>query len=318
MLIDEVTIRVSAGDGGKGCAAFNKNLNSLGPTGGNGGTGGSIYFEGVSDLTALSQFRNKKEVVAQDGQNGRDQFRDGANSPDLTVEIPLGTVIHRGRRIVGEVTKVGQKILITKGGLGGRGNFLFRSSTNTTPMEFEKGEPGQKLVLSLEMKMIAEVGIIGLPNVGKSSLINELTRAKSKVANYHFTTLEPHLGSYHGLIIADLPGLIEEASRGKGLGYKFLRHIERTKILFHLVACDSPDPLKDYKVVRQELANYNPILLQKTEYIFLSKSDNSETLVKKEMISRFKNEGLSTQLLSIHDYESLEKVKKILESLLKE
>lgn len=318
MLVDEVTIRVFSGEGGAGCVAFNKNMNSRGPTGGSGGRGGSIYFEGTSDLGALYQFRNKKEIAAQDGQDGRDQFRDGANSPDLTVTIPVGTVILQDKgRVVGEVTKVGQRILIAKGGLGGRGNFLFRSSTNTTPLQAENGEAGQRLILKLEMKMIADVGLVGLPNAGKSSLLNELTKAKSKVGNYSFTTLEPHLGDYHGLIIADLPGLIEKASEGKGLGHKFLKHIERTKIIFHLIAGDGADPLSNYKVVRREMANYSPDLLVKPEYIFLSKSDNLTAAEKEQIVTRFKKEGFSTFLLSIHDLDSLRKVKKILDDLSK-
>lgn len=317
MLIDEVTIHVFAGDGGRGCAAFDKNLNSRGPTGGSGGRGGSIYFEGTSDLNALSQFRNRKKIKAQDGQAGRSQFRDGANSPDLTVSIPLGTVIHQGEKaILGEMTRVGQRILIAHGGRGGRGNFLFRSSTNTTPQEFEDGQTGQRLILNLEMKMIADVGLVGLPNVGKSSLLNELTRAKSKVGNYTFTTLEPHLGNYNGLIIADLPGLIEDASKGRGLGHKFLKHIERTRIIFHLVSCDSADPLRDYKIVRQELANFNRAILAKPEYLFLSKSDNIESESKKKILALFQKEGILAYLLSVHDLESLNKVKEILNGLI--
>ncbi|MCL5004279.1 MAG: GTPase ObgE [Patescibacteria group bacterium] len=316
MLIDEVTIKVSAGKGGDGCVDFNKNLRSLGPVGARGGNGGSVYFEGVSDLSALSQFRYKKEIRGENGQNGRGQFMDGAKAEDITIKIPVGTVItNLSRSTKHEITKVGEKILIAKGGRGGRGNFFFKSPTNTTPMEFEYGKPGQSFNLKLEMKMIADVGLVGLPNVGKSSLLNELTKAKSKVADYRFTTLEPHLGDYYGLIIADIPGLIEGASGGRGLGDKFLRHVERTKVLFHLIAADSADPVLDYNVIRRELGLYNKNLLEKPEYIFLSKSDEVAANELKEKIKTLKKKKLEVTPLSIIDEASLKVVKKILNQL---
>src|SRR3989344_1088475 len=243
MLIDDVTIRVKAGKGGDGKVAFNKNMKSLGPVRGTGGNGGSVVFEGISDLGALAQFRNKKDWNAEHGGNGQGQFVDGPRGKDLILKVPLGTVIHNldTKKDV-EITKTGQQELIAHGGKGGRGNFHFRSSINTSPKEFDKGTEGEKYNLRLELKMIADVGFVGLPNVGKSSLLNELTNAKSQVANYHFTTLEPNLGVYYDLILADIPGLIEGASSGKALGIKFLRHVERTKTLFHFVPTDSEDP----------------------------------------------------------------------------
>jgi GTP-binding protein len=316
MLIDEITIKVSAGKGGDGCVAFNKNLMSLGPVGARGGDGGSVYFEGVSDLSALSQFRYKKEVKGQDGKNGRGQFMDGEKAQDIVLKVPIGTVITnviRGTKQ--EITRIGEKILIAKGGRGGRGNFFFKSPTNTTPMEFEYGKPGQKSELKLEMKMIADVGLIGLPNVGKSSLLNELTKAKSKVANYPFTTLEPYLGDHYGIIIADIPGLIEGASRGRGLGDKFLRHVERTRVLFHLISAQSEDPFKDYTVIREELGNYNKKLLEKPEYVFLSKSDEIPTKDLEGKIKFLKRKGLEVTPLSVIDETSLIAVKKILKQL---
>ncbi|PIR01923.1 MAG: hypothetical protein COV63_02570, partial [Candidatus Nealsonbacteria bacterium CG11_big_fil_rev_8_21_14_0_20_37_68] len=207
MLIDDVKIRVTAGTGGKGAVAFNKNLMSLGPVGGSGGKGGSVYVEGISDLGALNKFRFKKEFKTANGQDGRPQFCDGKDASDLVLTIPVGTVVYNletGENI--EITKIGQQAVIARGGAGGKGNFHFRSSTNTTPKEFEYGEPGESLEIRFELKLIADVGFVGLPNVGKSSLLNELTNAKSKVANYPFTTLEPNLGAYYGLILADLPG----------------------------------------------------------------------------------------------------------------
>jgi len=319
MFIDDVEVKIKAGDGGKGAVAFNKNLMSLGPVGGSGGKGGSIYIEGVSDLGALNKFRFKKEIKAQDGQDGRSQFRDGNDAEDLVLPIPVGTVAHNlktGKDI--EITKIGQRAVIARGGIGGRGNFHFRSSINTTPKEFEYGKPGEFLEIRFELKLIADVGFIGLPNVGKSSLLNELTNAKSKVANYPFTTLEPNLGTYYDLIIADIPGLIEGASKGKGLGIKFLRHIERTKILFHFVAADSADPVADYKMVRSELGTYNKLLLEKPEYLFISKKDAVSENTANGAAENLKKLNKNIIQISIFDWDSIELVKKILNSLISE
>lgn len=306
MLIDDVTIRVHAGNGGNGKVAFNSNMKSLGPTGATGGNGGSVYFEGVSDLGALYQFRNQKSWNAEPGEHGKTQFNDGKDGEDLVLRVPVGTVIHNlDKKTDEEIISVGQRILLAKGGKGGKGNFHFRSSTNTSPKEFEHGTAGEQYHLRLELKMIADVGFIGLPNVGKSSLLNELTNAKSKVANYQFTTLEPHLGAYYGLILADIPGLIEGASSGKGLGIKFLRHIERTKVIFHCIAADSEDPEADYQTVRTELGNFNAALLEKPEYILITKSDLG-------MTKTFNRKHI---LVSIHDLDSLKAVEKILQKL---
>src|SRR3989338_6501839 len=196
MLIDDIKIQVTAGAGGKGAVAFNKNMMSLGPVGGSGGRGGSVYVEGISDLSALNKFRFKKEFKTEDGQDGRPQFCDGEDAGDLILAVPVGTVVHNleiGESI--EITKIGQQAIIAHGGAGGRGNFHARSSINTSPREFEYGEPGESLKIRFELKLIADVGFVGLPNVGKSSLLNELTNAKNKMANYPFTTLEPNLGA---------------------------------------------------------------------------------------------------------------------------
>jgi len=319
MLIDDIKIRVTAGAGGKGTVAFNKNMMSLGPVGGNGGKGGSVYIEGISDLSALNKFRFKKDIKAENGQDGRSQFRDGSDAKDLVLLIPVGTVAHNlktGEDI--EIIKIGQRVVIARGGAGGKGNFLFRSSTNTSPKEFEYGGPGEFLEIRFELKLIADVGFVGLSNVGKSSLLNELTNAKSKVANYPFTTLEPNLGAYYDLILADLPGLIEGASKGKGLGIKFLRHIERTKILFHLVAADSSDPVSDYKTVRSELETYNKLLLEKPEYLFMSKKDAVSENTANEVAGNLKKLNNNIIQISIFDWDSIELVKKILNSLISE
>lgn len=319
MIIDDVKITAIAGHGGRGLVTFCKTKMSKGPTGGNGGDGGSIFIEGVSDLGALRQFRFKKENKAKDGQNGKSQLNDGHDAEDLILYVPVGTIAHilQTKKNI-EINKIGQKELIAKGGGGGKGNFLFRSATNTSPKQFEEGEPGEPFEIRLELKMIADVGFIGLPNVGKSSLLNELTRAKSKVANYPFTTLEPNLGVYYDLILADIPGLIEGASEGKGLGTKFLRHVERTKILFHFVSADSTDPISDYKTVRGELEKYNRLLLEKPEYVFISKSDTATEPLLGRIKSDFEKIGKEATGISIIDTDSLNNVKKILNKLVSE
>lgn len=274
MLTDEVIIKVSAGDGGAGAVAFNKNAMSLGPVGGSGGRGGDVYVEGVSDLSALGQFRYKKDVAAPDGKDGRDQFRDGADGEDLVLKVPVGTVIHNlTKETKSEITKPGERVLIAKGGKGGKGNFHFRSSHNTSPTKSQPGLPGESFELRLELKFIADIGLVGLPNAGKSTLLNELTQANTKTANYPFTTLEPSLGVYYELIIADIPGLIEGSARGKGLGIKFLRHIERTRVLFHCISAESTDIEQDYRTIRSELGEHSEELTKKTEYLLLTKAD---------------------------------------------
>lgn len=317
MLIDDVKVRIIAGNGGKGAVAFNKNKGAKGPVGGKGGKGGSIYIKGVSDLSTLNKFRFKKEVKAEDGENGRPQFRDGRNAADLVLTIPIGTLAHNlktGEDF--EITEVDQRTIIARGGKGGQGNFHFRSSTNTTPKEFEYGEPGEAFEFQFELKLIADVGFVGLPNVGKTSLLNELTNAKGKVANYLFTTLEPNLGTYYDLILADIPGLIEGASKGRGLGIKFLRHIERTRVLFHFIAADSADPIADYKTVRKELETYNKLLLEKPEYLFISKKDtvSPDTVVK--ITDELKKMNEKVTPISIYDWDSIESVRKILNDLI--
>lgn len=318
MLIDNVTIKVKAGDGGKGAVAFNKNKMALGPVGGKGGDGGDVYFEGVSDLGALSQFRNVKEVKTKNGGNGQGNFIDGVDGPDIVIHIPIGTVITKlETKEVLEIVHVGERLLIAKGGRGGKGNYHFRGPQNTRPKEFQYGKPGAEYTVKLELKLIADVGLIGLPNVGKSSLINELTEAKSRVANYAFTTLEPHLGVYYGVVLADIPGLIEGASEGKGLGIKFLQHIERTKTIFHLIAADSADVVRDYKVVRKELENYSASLAKKKEYVFVSKYDMVPEKDLKKKLAALRKLNRKTYPLSIHDVDALENVQKILNSIQK-
>src|SRR3990172_10397182 len=310
MLVDDVTIKINAGRGGKGAVAFNKNLMSLGPVGGTGGKGGDVYGEGVSDLMALRQFRFKKEFSAENGQDGRGQFRDGNNGNDIVLKLPVGTVAHNlASHSEINIEKIGERILLAKGGIGGKGNFQFRSSRNTSPKYAQPGMPGESFALRLELKFIADVGFIGLPNVGKSSLLNKLTSARSKVANYPFTTLEPNLGAYYELILADIPGLIEGSSSGRGLGIKFLRHIERTKVLFHLVSAESDDVVSDYRVVGAELAAHNAALFEKEDCVFLIKFCVVPPATLQGELSAFKKAVVQATPLSLLEPESLEAVK---------
>ncbi|MCX6760022.1 MAG: GTPase ObgE [Candidatus Nealsonbacteria bacterium] len=316
MLIDDVVIKVKAGDGGKGAVAFNKNMMALGPAGATGGKGGDVCVRGVSDLSVLNKFRFKKEAFALNGQDGRTQFHDGKDAEDLVLSVPVGTVITNLKTKESfEITKIGELVTIAEGGKGGRGNFHFRSATNTSPMQSERGKIVEPFEARLELKMIADVGFIGLPNVGKTSLLNELTNAKSKVANYPFTTLEPNLGAYYELILADIPGLIEGASKGKGLGFKFLKHIERTNILFHFISAESADPVLDYKTVRNELGEYNKLLLDKKEYIFITKKDMVSFDVVSKIKSKLKKDAIP---ISIFDSDSIGVVKKIFNGLISE
>jgi len=314
MLIDNAKINIWAGNGGNGAVAFMKK--GKGPTGGNGGTGGNVYVEGVSDLSALQQFRFKKEIRAGNGEHGRSKNRDGRTGEDVYLKIPIGTIVfNTNKGTHKEIVKEGESFLVAKGGRGGKGNFLLRSPSNVTPKESKPGWPGESYELRFELKFIADIGLIGLPNAGKSSLLNELTKAKSRVANYPFTTLEPHLGVYYKTILADIPGLIEGASKGKGLGVKFLRHIERTDNLFHLISAESNSPIKDYRIIRKELERYNKKLLDKKEYIFITKSDliKADSLEKK--VNKLKKINEKVFPISVYDFDSIEKVKKIIVQL---
>jgi len=276
MLIDETRITIKAGNGGDGIAHLYHDAQRPkgGPDGGKGGDGGNVFFKAVSDISRLSQFRFKRIFEAENGDPGGINQKSGKNGRDLTIEVPFGSVINYDNGTSIELTKVGQIYEAAQGGKGGWGNYHFRSATNQTPKEFKTGFKTVSRNIFIQLKLIADIGLIGLPNAGKTSLLNELTSANAKVANYAFTTLEPNLGVMKsGKIMADIPGLIEGAADGKGLGFKFLKHIERTRLLVHCLSTESLLPKKDYQIVRQELKNYSSILEQKPEILILTKSD---------------------------------------------
>jgi GTP-binding protein len=276
MLIDSISLTISAGKGGDGVVRWRreKGIPYGGPAGGDGGRGGDVYFRVVRDIQALAQYKHKSDWKADDGAAGQKRSMHGSDGKDLYLNIPLGAIIHnREYDKTYECLEEGQEILILRGGQGGLGNEKFKSSTNRTPEEFTKGAPGEFATFDIELKLIADVGIIGLPNAGKSSLINALTNASAKVGDYPFTTLEPNLGAYYGYVLADIPGLIEGASEGKGLGHKFLRHITRTRELIHLVSAENDDVAKTYKTIRDELGKYDKTLLERDEIVVLSKID---------------------------------------------
>lgn len=313
MIIDELELTVKAGDGGEGKVSFGKMAKS-GPDGGNGGDGGDVYIIASSDLSLLGQFRGKKFVSAGDGFKGGQKKAAGKRGSDLELLIPIGTLlVDTNTKEKFELSKVGQKLLLCKGGAGGIGNFELRSSTNTTPKNKIPAKPGQVRDLKVVLRFIADFGLIGLPSTGKSSLLNELTRANVKTAPYHFTTLSPNLGVLpNKKIVADIPGLIEGASQGKGLGIRFLKHIEKVNLLLHCIGGDSLDPEKDYKVVRNELGEYKSSLLKKKEIILITKTDllsEDELNRNIKILKKLNKEVIPT---SIHDAESIDNLLSIL------
>jgi GTP-binding protein len=274
--VDDVRIQVASGKGGNGVVRWSRTKTNAhgGPCGGNGGRGGDVVLVGMRDLSALKNYRYEKKFIAENGEAGQAELKNGANGADAILQVPIGTVAHcidTGEEY--EITKEGERIVLYRGGHGGLGNARFKSSTNQNPFEQTNGKEGKGGDIQFTLKIIADAGLIGLPNAGKSSLLNALTRAKSKIGDYPFTTLEPNLGEFYGRILADIPGLIEGASSGRGLGIKFLQHVERTGILLHLVSAGQDDPLAAYKEVRTEIELFGHGLGDKHEIIVLSKTD---------------------------------------------
>lgn len=297
MFVDEMTISARAGHGGNGVVRWLREWGRPwgGPAGGDGGKGGDVYVRAVRDLGLLARYRGAKEFNAENGGVGESRSRHGKNGDDLIIEVPIGSIVtdtQRGDRY--ELREEGQTERILKGGMGGLGNEYFKSSTNRSPEESTKGKPGEEGVFDIELELVADAGFIGLPNAGKSSLLNALTEASSKVGAYPFTTLEPHLGTFYGFVLADIPGLIEGASEGKGLGHKFLRHVRRTRLLVHCVSAEHEDVVSAYRTVRAELAKFDEKALQKREIVLLTKNDivSKEELTEKRNLLKGLNEAV--------------------------
>lgn len=276
MLVDEIKISAKAGRGGDGVVRWRqeKFIDKGGPNGGDGGHGGDVYAVAVQDINLLAKYKHKKEFVGNDGEDGAGGSRHGKSGENLIIEFPVGSIItntNTGDFV--SLEQVGQKELLLRGGQGGFGNEQFKSSINTTPTKATKGTFGEEGNFKIELNLFADVGLIGLPNAGKSSLLNSLTNAQAKIGAYQFTTLDPNLGEFHKFILADIPGLIEGASEGKGLGIKFLKHIKRTKMLAHLVSFENENMIKVYKEIRHELESYDQELADKDEVIILTKTD---------------------------------------------
>lgn len=281
MLVDEARIYVKGGDGGDGCMSFRREkfVPLGGPNGGHGGHGGSVYVVADPRLNTLIHFRRRIHFKAGHGEHGRGKDQHGRKGEDIEVRVPLGTVVYDDAtgEVLADLTTPGQRALVAAGGRGGRGNAAFKSPTNQAPRFAERGEPGVERWLRLELKLIADVGIVGVPNAGKSTLLARVTAARPKIADYPFTTLEPQLGvvvvDHRDFVLADIPGLIEGAHSGAGLGDRFLRHIERCRVLIHLLNGLSPDPIGDWEAINQELELFNPLLADKVQIVAFNKMD---------------------------------------------
>ncbi|NCU38740.1 GTPase ObgE, partial [Candidatus Saccharibacteria bacterium] len=279
MFVDTATVTIQAGKGGYGVVSFRHEIyvDKGGPDGGDGGRGGDVIFEATENLNTLIDFRYKPELKAKNGGNGAKRRMHGKSGDDLIVKVPVGTVVKRDGSIIADLTEHGQRVVVAKGGDGGFGNAHFKSSTRQTPKIAELGEQGEAYQAELELKLLADVGLVGFPNAGKSTFLSVVSNAKPEIAEYEFTTLTPNLGVADiddgTLLIADIPGLIEGASEGKGLGDAFLRHIERTGVLLHLIDGYSDDIVKSYQAIRNELSAYSQELVTRPEVVALTKTE---------------------------------------------
>ena len=319
--LDQAKIYIKAGNGGSGSASFRREkfVEYGGPDGGDGGDGGSIIVQSDRNLNTLIDFRYAQHFKAQHGKPGSKRNKTGANGEDLILKVPLGTQVFEedNNTLIYDFTKNKEKYLVASGGKGGLGNVRFKSSTNRAPRKKTNGKLGEEFWIWLQLKVIADIGIIGKPNAGKSSLLAALTRAKPKIANYPFTTINPNLGvSYYGgkeITLADIPGLVEGAHKGVGLGDKFLRHIERCKILLHLIDLSEDDLLNSYKKIKSELSNYDKDLIKKKEIIFFNKSDLLDDGEINEKLKEFKKKIKNDyEIVSVYSSKDIKKIKKLL------
>lgn len=325
MFVDELTIKLVAGAGGDGCTSFRREkfVPMGGPDGGNGGSGSNIIFKADKNLSTLIDLSYQKIIKGKKGENGQGSNKYGARAEDVIIRVPLGTTITNlaSQEVLADLVNDNEEVIIAHGGRGGKGNKSFATHDNPAPKISEKGEPGEELTVHLELKVLADVGLVGMPSVGKSTILSLISSSKPKIASYHFTTLAPNLGvvtlkDHRRFVMADLPGLIEGASEGIGLGDEFLRHAMRTKIIAHVIdmgAMEGRDPLQDYEVIREELAKYSPVLAQKKEIIIANKSDlasytsNMQKFQAKYpdkeiiKISALNNEGLDDLILKLAD-----------------
>ena len=323
MFIDEAKIRVAGGDGGNGCVAFRREkfVPRGGPSGGDGGQGGSVYLESSEHLNTLLKFRYKREFAAQRGRHGEGSNRHGRDGEDLIIQVPVGTVVYDEATAekAWDFDAPGRRFLAARGGRGGRGNARFATSTHQAPRKAEPGRPGETRQFKLELKLLADVGLVGFPNVGKSTLISRLSAARPKIADYPFTTLEPHLGVValdldRSFVLADIPGLIEGAHLGRGLGIRFLKHVERTRLLLHLIdVADSVgrDPAEDYRVLMSELQSFSADISSKPMLLVASKVDAAGTGDRLAALRKFSDEqGKPLHEISCVTGEGLEELKR--------
>jgi len=304
-MIDIAKIEIQAGKGGDGAATFRreKYIPKGGPDGGDGGDGGDIVCLATREINTLGDFHRLTKYKAPDGEAGQKKKMHGANGQDLIIRVPVGTIIKDTEgHTIADLTRDEEEVVLARGGRGGKGNVHFATATHQTPLEFEPGKDGQGAELNLELKLLADIGLIGLPNAGKSTLLAALTSAKPKIAAYPFTTLEPILGvARHKeitYVVADIPGLIEGAAGGKGLGDQFLRHVERTKVLVHLVRADAAEPAQDYHIIRQELEMYKSALTRKKEILVVSQADRVGAASLKKTASALRKLNPTTLVLS--------------------
>ena len=305
MFVDTAKVFIQAGKGGNGAVSFRRELyiEKGGPDGGDGGRGGNVIFKATKDLNTLLNFRYKPELKAKNGENGSKRNKTGKTGENLIVKVPVGTLVKKEGIILADLDIDGKEVIIANGGDGGFGNAHFKSSVRQTPRVAELGEAGETFEADLELKLLADIGLVGFPNAGKSTFLSVVSNARPEIANYAFTTLTPNLGvasiDDSNLLIADIPGLIEGASEGKGLGDAFLRHVERTSVLLHLIDIYEEDPAKQYKIIREELAKYQPELLDRPELIALTKSEGIDEELKSYQVEKIKQVAPNSQIFVI-------------------